>query len=38
MISAQIDKLPLYYIHFEIAQMQDLVTSNIVLMQFWVGL
>ena len=31
-------QLPLYYIHFEIAQIQDLVTSNILLMQYWAGL
>ena len=28
------DQLPLYYIHFEIAQTQDLVSSNILLMQY----
>ena len=27
-------QLPLYYIHFEIAQMQNLVSSNILLMQY----
>ena len=27
-------QLPLYYIHFEIAQVQDLVSSNILLMQY----
>ena len=27
-------QLPLYYIHFEIAQIQDLVSSNILLMQY----
>ena len=26
-----------YYIHFEIAQIQDLVDSNILLMQYWAG-
>ena len=31
-------QLPLYYIHFEIAQIQDLVTSNISLMQYWADL
>ena len=31
-------QLPLYYIHFEIAQIQDLISSNIVLMQYWAGL
>ena len=31
-------QLPLYYIHFEIAQIQDLVNSNILLMQYWAGL
>ena len=31
-------QLPLYYIHFEIAQIQDLVSSNILLMQNWAGL
>ena len=31
-------RLPLYYIHFEIAQIQDLVSSNILLMQYWAGL
>ena len=31
-------QLPLYYIHFEIAQKQDLVSSNILLMQYWAGL
>ena len=28
-------QLPLYYIHFEIAQIQDLVSSNTLLMQYW---
>ena len=28
-------QLPLYYIHFEIAQMQDMVSSNILSMQYW---
>ena len=27
-----------FYIHFEIAQIQDLVSSNILLMQYWAGL
>ena len=27
-----------YYIHFEIAQIQDLVSSNISLIQYWAGL
>ena len=31
-------QLPLYYIHFEIAQIQDLVSSNILLMQQWAGM
>ena len=31
-------QLPLYYIHFEIAQILDLVSSNILLMQHWAGL
>ena len=31
-------QLPLYYIHFEIAQIQDLVSSNILLIQYWAGL
>ena len=31
-------QLPLYYIHFEIAQIQDLVSSNILLMQYWASL
>ena len=31
-------QLPLYYIHFEITQIQDLVSSNILLMQYWAGL
>ena len=31
-------QLPLYYIHFEITQRQDLVSSNILLMQYWTGL
>ena len=31
-------QLPLYYIHFEIAQIQDLVSSNISLMQYWARL
>ena len=31
-------QLPLYYIHFEIAQKQDLVSKNILLMQYWAGL
>ena len=31
-------QLPLYYIHFEIAQIQDLVSSNMLLMQYWAGL
>ena len=31
-------QLTLYYIHFEIDQMQDLVSSNILLMQYWAGL
>ena len=42
MISAQIAlysvQLPLYYIHFEITEIQDLVNSNILLMQYWAGL
>ena len=31
-------QLPLYYIHFEIAQIQDLISSNILLMQYWASL
>ena len=31
-------QLPLYYIHFEIAQKQNLVSSNILLIQYWAGL
>ena len=31
-------QLPLYYIPFEIDQIQDLVSSNILLMQHWAGL
>ena len=31
-------QLPLYYIHFEIAKIQNLVSSNIFLMQYWTGL
>ena len=31
-------QLPLYYIHFEITQIQDLVSSNVLLMQYWAGL
>ena len=31
-------QLPLYYSHFEIAQMQDMVSSNILLMQYWADL
>ena len=31
-------QLPLYCIHFEITQIQDLVSSNILLMQYWAGL
>ena len=27
-------QLPLYYIHFQIAQIQDLLSSNILLMQY----
>ena len=42
MISAQIARhevqLPLYYIHFEIALKKDLVSSNILLMQYWASL
>ena len=42
MISDQIARhevqLLLYYIHFEIAQIQDLVSSDILWMQFWAGL
>ena len=30
-------QLLLYHIHFEITQIQDLVTSNILLMQYWAG-
>ena len=31
-------QLPLHYIHFEITQIQDLVSSNVSLMQYWAGL
>ena len=31
-------QLPLYYIHFEIAPIQDLASSNILLIQYWAGL
>ena len=31
-------QLPLYYMHFEITQIQDLVSSSISLMQYWAGL
>ena len=31
-------QLPLYYIHFQITQIKDLVRSNILLMQYWAGL
>ena len=31
-------QLPLYYIYFEITQIQDLVSSNILLLQYWAGL
>ena len=31
-------QLPLYYIHFEISQRQDLVSSNILLMRYWASL
>ena len=31
-------QLPLYYIHFEIAQIQDLVSSYILFMQYWARL
>ena len=31
-------QLPLYYIHIEIAQIQDLVSSNILLLQYWASL
>ena len=31
-------QLPLYYIHFEITQIQDLVSSNILSMQYWARL
>ena len=31
-------QLPFYYVHFEIAQTQDLFTSNILLMQYWASL
>ena len=29
---------PLYYIYFEITQIQDLVSSNILLLQYWASL
>ena len=31
-------QLPLYCIHFEIAQIQDVLRSNILLMKYWAGL
>ena len=31
-------QLPLFYIHFKIAQIQDSVSSNILLMQYWADL
>ena len=31
-------QLPVYYIHFEIAQIQDSVSSNMLLMQNWTSL
>ena len=31
-------QLPLCYIHFEITQIQDLGSSNILLLQYWAGL
>ena len=31
-------QLPLYYTYFEIAQLKELVSSNILLMQYWTGL
>ena len=31
-------QLPLYCIHFEIPQIQDVVRSNILLMKYWAGL
>ena len=31
-------RLPLYYIHFEITQIQDLVSWNILLLHYWVSL
>ena len=31
-------QLPLYYIHFEITPIQDLVSSNILSMQYWASL
>ena len=37
-IAQQKVQLPLYYIHFEIAQVQDLVSSNILLMHYWASL
>ena len=36
-IARQEVQLSLYYIHFEITQIQDLVNSNILLMQYWAG-
>ena len=37
-IAQQKVPLPLYDIHFEITQIQDLVSSNILLMQYWASL
>ena len=31
-------QLPLYYIHFKIAQIEDLVHSNVLLTQYWARL
>ena len=31
-------QLPVYYIYFEITQVQDLVSSNVLLTQYWAGL
>ena len=37
-IAQQEVQLLLYYIHFEITQIQDLVSSNILLIQYWASL
>ena len=37
-IAQHVVQLPLYNIYFEITQIQDLVSSHILLMQYWAGL